>query len=338
MSQPSQVPTHRMNRRGFLKITAACGLAAGLSLPVLRQLAAIGELAELRETRFMIGTVIHLNLVAADQENGRRVMQAVFAEIERLAAIFDPRRAETPLARLNASAQLDNAPLELIQVLGKAIHYSSITEGAFDVTVKPLQDARTAGLPIGSQLLDLVDYRSLKIEGSRISLLKPGMGITLDGIAKGWIVDVAVALLGVQGYENALVEAGGDLVAAGLNGPAKPWKVGIAHPRAADGTQTIASIQVTKSGLATSGDYRNAISPDFVQNHIIDPHSGFSPAELASATVIAPTCADADALSTALMVLGTDRGLELIDRMDGFSALTVSKDLNVRRSLNFPRG
>lgn len=335
---PSSSAPHSLNRRGFLKISAACALAAGLSLPLMRQLTALGEFATLHETRFMIGTVLHLNLIAPDFETGRTVAQAVFAEIERLADIFDHRRAGTPLARLNAAGTLENAPAEFIQVLRQACHYGAVSQGAFDISIKPVLDAAAANQPITPELLNRVDFRQIEITPEHIWLRRPGMSLTLDGIAKGWIMDAAVGILRAHGYENALVEAGGDLMAAGLNGSAQPWKVGILHPRTFGKAQTIASLPVSKAGLATSGDYRNAFNADFSQNHIIDPRTGRSPLELSSATVLAPTCADADALSTALMVLGPRRGLELIEQLPDCAAMTVGKDLNIQKTPNFPAG
>lgn len=326
-----------VTRRGFLRISAACTLAAGLSLPLIRKLAAAGELAVLHETRLLLGTVIHLNLVAPQVEAGQAAVQAAFIEIQRLAEIFDHRRGEATLARLNAAGLLAEAPPELVQVLRKAIFYGELSQGAFDVTVKPVLDARANGLPVTSELLARVDYRQVLIEDRQVRLQMPGMGITLDGIAKGWIIDATAAVLRAHGYENTLVEAGGDLMTGGMNGAGQPWKVGITHPRASDPGQTIAVLQVTGAGLATSGDYRNAAQADFAQNHIINPRSGESPLELASATVIAPSCADADALSTTLMVLGAERGLELIQSLTGFEAMTVGKDLRIARTQHFPR-
>jgi thiamine biosynthesis lipoprotein len=329
--------TRSMNRRGFLRISAACGLAAGLSLPLVRQLVAAGELAALHETRLLLGTLIHLNLIAPSSEQGQQASQAAFGEIQRLAGILDHRRADAALARLNAAGWLADAPAELVQVLGRAVHFGALSQGAFDVSVKPVLDARASGLPVGPALLERVDYRQIQIDGSRVSLGKPGMALTLDGIAKGWIIDATAGVLGRHGYENTLVEVGGDLMAGGLNGVGQPWRVGITHPRSTDPSQTIAVLQVTRAGLATSGDYRNSLSPDFFENHILDPRTGESPRELASATVIAPCCADADALSTTLMVLGAERGLALIAAIPGCAAMTVGKDLRIEQTKNFPR-
>jgi thiamine biosynthesis lipoprotein len=332
------VQSTAMNRRSFLRISAVCGLAAGLSLPIIRHLVAAGELASLHETRLLLGTVIHVNLVAPDTEMGQAVMQAAFGEIQRLAGILDHRQAETPLARLNAAGGLADAPDELVQVLRRAVHFGELSRGAFDVTVKPVLDARAGGLAIGPALLGLVDYRQIQIAGSQVGYQKAGMGVTLDGIAKGWIMDATAGVLRRHGYENSLVEAGGDLMAGGLNGAQQPWKVGITNPRSNDKSQTIAVVQVSGAGLATSGDYRNSLSADFQENHIIDPRSCESPVELCSATVMAPCCADADALSTSVMVLGAEQGMGLIEGLEGVEAMTVTKDMRVERSRGFPVG
>jgi FAD:protein FMN transferase len=329
--------TTKMTRRGFLRISAVCGLAAGLSLPVLRHLAEAGELAMTYETRLLLGTVIHLNLAAPDGAAARAAAQATFAEIERLAGILDHRRAETALGRLNSAGALADAPAELAQVLQRAVHFGALSGGAFDVTVKPVLDARAQGQPLSPALLERVDYRKIRVEAGQVRLGQAGIGVTLDGIAKGWIMDAAAAVLRQQGYAQILVEAGGDLVAGGQEGACQPWKVGISHPRASERGQTIAVVQVSGASLATSGDYRNTSRADFQEHHIIDPRSGESPLELASATVIAPCCADADALSTSLMVLGAKRGLALIESLEGYEAMVVGKDLRIQKTAHFPQ-
>ena len=152
------------------------------------------------------------------------------------------------------------------------------------------------------------------------------MGISLDGIGKGYIVDQGVAALKQRGFNNVYVEAGGDLMVSGQKEAAVPWRIGIRNPRPQH-NQRLVTVAVSDKAVATSGDYLQAFTPDLRHHHIIDPRSGFSPPELASCTVTAPSVAMADGLATALMVLGKNDALDLIEPMHGCEAYMVDKNL-----------
>jgi thiamine biosynthesis lipoprotein len=160
------------------------------------------------------------------------------------------------------------------------------------------------------------------------------MGVTLDGIAKGYIVDQGLMTLRQWGFSNTLVEAGGDLAATGVRAPGIPWRIGIQAARER-GAEIVRSFSVTDQAVATSGDYLQAYSADLGLHHILDPQKGISSPELASATVIADSGAVADALATALMVMGSQRGLALIESLPSCEAYLVGKDLRVWHSPGF---
>ena len=162
------------------------------------------------------------------------------------------------------------------------------------------------------------------------------MRITLDGIAKGRVVDGGVAALKSMGFTNILVEAGGDLLAYGAHPDGSYWKIGVVNPRPSAGHPWLTTISVEDRAVATSGDYQQTFTSDYHLNHIIDPRSGVSPAELSSATVIASSVTEADALATTLMVLGVADGLALVERLPGVEALVATKDLNIFKSAGFP--
>ncbi len=327
-------PAKKLSRRRFLQITAAAGaLLAGGKLVGAR----IGApVVTLRETRTLMGTVINLALVTEDPDHGQAVMAATFAEMQRLIACFDYRRPDSPVARLNQKGRLAAAPPELVELLALALYYGELTDGAFDISVKPLLDVyRRGGSGIESSLA-LVDYRGIEIEPDRIAFARPGMSITLDGIAKGRVVDAAATLLKRNGFDRVLVEAGGDLMGQGLRVDEQPWQVGLANPRPNGGPEVLSALPVVNQAVATSGDYMNSFTNDFSLHHILDPHSGLSPTDLASATVVAPTATEADALSTALMVLGSAGGLAMLERLPGVEALVITKEMQVRRTTSFP--
>ncbi len=329
MSELRVDSTKSMSRRDFLKITAVAGtLLAGGSL---WRLGISQKPVKLQETQTLMGTVINLVLVTDDVPNGRSAIQATFAEMKRLIAIFDHRQSDSTLTQLNQQGYLSSPPPELTAVLTQAAALGDLTGGAFDVSIKPMLDAVSAGKE-PSAYKRFVDYRRIQLNDNAIRL-EPGMAITLDGIAKGTVVDGAVIALRSSGYENILVEAGGDLMANGRS-VESPWHIGIRHPRRAE--RLLAALPVSNQAVATSGDYMHAFSADFSRHHILDPRRGRSPQQTASVTTLAPSAAMADALSTALMVMGVDEGLALAEQLANIEALFVTKTMQLHHTSGFP--
>lgn len=331
MLQPLTALAGPLSRRRFLRITAAAGVLA-LTGGALSTHLRDPQTPTYAATRLLMGTRIHLTVVAEDAALARTAVEATFTAMARLVACLDYRQPASPLAQLNRSGRLDAAPSELTDVLARAVAFGRLTEGAFDVTVKPVLDAHQVAGVAPVSLRALVDYRQIELAGSRIRLARPGAAVTLDGIAKGRVIDGGVETLQQMGFAHVLVEAGGDLRTLGNRADGTPWRVGIAHPRPATPNAILQTLSVQAQAVATSGDYMNTLSADYAQHHIVDPRSGNSPAELASATVIAPTALEADALGTALMVLGSQAGLALAERLPGVEALLVTKDLRVLKT------
>jgi thiamine biosynthesis lipoprotein len=331
---PTQ-PSAEMDRRKFLKILAFSGLSLGLGVGLSRHFleAQPGNLVQ--DTRLLMGTVINLTIVTPDTATGRAAVQAAFSEMESLIQVLDHRRPASLLAKLNAQGFLEDAPEALLTVLGTALEYGRLTQGAFDPSVKPALIALQNGRPVSAEIRQLIDYRQIQVIGKRIQLGKPGMALTLDGLAKGYIIDRGTAVLRRWGFENVLMEAGGDMMALGEHA-GKPWKVGVLNPRDKNRGGTIARLSIQGAGLATSGDYMYSFTADFIENHIIDPHTGQSPTRQAAATVIAPDVMHADVLSTSLMVLPPEAGLALVAKLPGVQAMLVGKDLSVCHSTGFP--
>lgn len=324
----SAAPT-TLHRRQFLQITAAVGavaLAGGMLTPALTPAATTVQVAQT-----LMGTRVHLTVSAPERQSAQRAITTTLAAMTRLITFFDHRQPASPLATLNRNGALDDAPPELLDLLQRAITFGELTGGAFDVTVKPLLDARQAGAD-PTALRHLVDFHQITLTGQQVRLRIPGAAITLDGIAKGRVIDGGIEALHHLGFDHILVEAGGDLRALGARADSAPWRVGLAHPRQAAQGGLLSVLPISAQAVATSGDYMNSFTTDYSQHHILDPRSGHSPVELASATVLAATAMDADALGTALMVLGSTAGLALAERLPGVEALVVTKDLRMLKT------
>jgi len=178
-----------------------------------------------------------------------------------------------------------------------------------------------------------VDYRKLKFDENVVRFEQTNMSITLDGIAKGFIVDEGVAELQNFGFANVMVEAGGDLMALSEKSHQSPRKIGLQAPRAAAGN-LLTTLPVSNQALATSGDYLQAFSANFANHHIIDPRSGYSSPELVSESVLAPSAMLADGLVTSVIVMG-EAGLGLIEKLPHCEAFAVTKNAVVLKTSGF---
>ena len=331
-----------VSRRKALRIGGAAGLllamGGGLAAAVLRRAGLHGA----SETRTRMGTLVHVTVVHPDAARARELAAAAFDEIDRLEAVFSGYRPDTPVSRLNRDGVLDDPPAELVAVVRRALRVAELSGGAFDPTVAPLVElyrssfAETDAPPAEAAVaraMSRVGYRHVAVDARRIAFARPGVAVSLDGIAKGYILDRAVARATDAGAAGVLADGGGDISAGEGEVAGRGWPVGVEHPRE-PGT-VLGTIEVRHQGVATSGDYMRAHTPDLRHHHVVDPRTGASPSHAAAATVVARSAMDADALATAAMVLGPVHGIRLLERLDGAEGLIVTKNLDLVRSSGF---
>ena len=264
-------------------------------------------------------------LVREDFADARR-------ELDRLEAILSEWQPDSALSRLNREGARGAVavPAELLAILRASVNVSRATGGAFDVTwfaFAPLWNAaaKTQVIPTPEQLATAqrsVGPQAMVFEGDRVRLA-PGTQIGLGGVAKGWIVDAVYRLLRERGYTDLLVNIGGDLRAAG-GGPDGSHTLRIMDPFRPD--RPVVELEVGDKAVATSGNaYRSVLIGDLRYGHLIDPRSGRPAPFEGSVTVLAANAAMADALATALFVLGPDEGLALAKRTPGLDVVYVSR-------------
>ena len=287
----------------------------------------------LTRTRIMMSTQVTITADASLQD----IKEAfeVMAKIESLMNDYNPR---SEIGILNRKGKLAVSP-EVREVILRAIYFSRITNGAFDITVGPLvrlwqKMGKEKRLPTQRELKDtlsLVGYQNIKISDSMILLEKKGMRLDLGGIAKGYAVDKAIEVLRKRGVKNALVNAGGDLYCLG-KGPSGKWKIGIQHPR--NMREIFGIIRVTDKAVATSGDYRRYyVIQGRRFGHIIDPSTGWTVQNSPmSVTIVAPDCTSADALATGVFVLGLEKGIKLINSLPGVEGMIIGEGMRVVKS------
>jgi thiamine biosynthesis lipoprotein len=268
------------------------------------------------------------------------IRQAVEGELERINAWMSAYLADSEISRFNRSEELDwfEVSSETALVVEEALDVSRETEGAFDVTVAPLVNLWSFGPENRppkapepeaiEQTRGKVGYEKLEVRIAPPALRKRDAGIQVDlaAIAKGFGVDRIARVLERHGIENYLVEIGGEIRARGAKQENRPWKVGVEIPeRGVAGIQEV--LVLRDRSLATSGDYRNFFVEEGKRySHTIDPRTGRPVThELASVTVVAESCMRADALATALMVLGPDEGAAFCEEK-GLAALFLIRD------------
>ncbi|MFV0437231.1 MAG: FAD:protein FMN transferase [Desulfopila sp.] len=327
-------PTTGFNRRRFLQIVAVAGAAGACwQLGLFR---GDSGLTAARRSLPIMGTYLNLTVYGRDIDRCEEAIDATFQRMLALEKELSRHMATSPLHQLNSSGTLPAPGRELLAVLRGSLQLSEETDGAFDVTMLPLltlysdsgeQGATPAPAILRQTRTRTTDYRKLQVSAEEVRLSEPNMAVTLDGIAKGYIVDQGVAALKAEGFGQVFVDAGGDLMVTGAKPDGSPWRIGIMNPRKDRPFKPVA-FPVTERAVATSGDYFQAFTPDMRNHHIIDPHTGYSSPELASCTVTAPTAMRADGLATAVMVLGRHRGLELLETLPGCEGYLIDKQLN----------
>lgn len=331
-----------LNRREFVRITAVGAGVLALGGWGVKELIESGTAREFAETQALLGTYITIKLIDTDSGQAAGAIEDAFAEIKRLSSILSRHDPASELSLLNNKSVINNASAELVGIVQKAKSLSDLTDGAFDASVLPLlklyrDSFADGGDPPTEKAIDatreLVGCNNIEIKGRDIILTAPGMSLTLDGIAKGYVVDQAAGLLKSRGLTQVMVEAGGDMSLRGMRQDGQPWKIGLAHPRALAGYYEV--LQTSNDCMATSGDYENAFTADYSWHHIIDPRLGHSPREVASATVIAADTAYADGLATAAMVMGVTDSLDLFERLPGVQALLIDKSMKNHTTSGF---
>ena len=298
-----------------------------------------GDATHRRLTFAAMGTDVTIEALGPDLATLDAALLAAEVELRRVEDLCTSWR-DSPLTRMNARAGQGPAPLdlELATLIGRGLAVGELSGGAFDVTfagvgrlwdfkadppVLPAEDEITAALAV-------VDYRAVDLDLDAGTLALPaGAAIGLGGIAKGYGVDRAMAVLLEQGVEHGLVNAGGDLKVLGTKA-GEPWRVAIRHPR--DRESVLAMVPLSNTCIVTSGDYERFFEHEGRRyHHILDPRTGYPSTGAMSATVLAPDAAFADALATALAVLGPE-ALALVEDLDRVEALVVDLDGEVHRS------
>ncbi len=288
----------------------------------------------IEDHRILMGTLVSVTAFADDGEAARRALDDAFAEMERIEAATSRYAPDSGVNAVNSRGpgeETTHIDLDVSQVIARSLFISQATGGAFDVTVAPVFDlwdfeegAEPPEREEVERALEWIGYRQIVLHPTSGHLIMPlDVTIDLDGIAKGYAVDKAHRHLRTSGaFTGAILDAGGDIRFLGSPPDGGPWQVGIKHPR----REGLLGVVSTEGGsVATSGDYQHWFEFGGARyHHIIDPATGYPARGVMSVTVLTERCMDADALATALFVLGPRRGLRLVEAMEDVEALFVT--------------
>jgi FAD:protein FMN transferase len=285
-----------------------------------------------------LGSPSRLLVYQADRAAAARIVGQCAAEIARLERIFALYLADSEIARLNRDGRCDSPSLDLLTLLSRCRHMSELSGGAFDVTVQPLWELYAAHFfgrasPSADgpdpraieRARKLVDWRGVDVSARRITLARPGMGLTLNGIAQGYVTDRVTEILRDNGCDRILANMGcSELRTIGRHADGRPWRVGLADPRRPE--NVIATLDLCDRALCTSGGYGTKFEPTGRFHHLFDPDTGTSAGHYVAVSVFAASAMIADALSTSLYVMPPERGPLLLAQFPGVRALVTRPD------------
>ena len=325
-----------MNRRSFLKFSGmlGAGLASASFIPVSAEAVKFNrELHKVSKTKLAMGTFVSMTLFHPSRDKAQEAMGQAFKEIDRLTRLMSRFDDATAVGSLNSEGILKDVPPELAQVILRALDYYRLSSGTFDISIKPIVDLFKKNFVNGNnrppsenklrKALGLVGADKIEMQGRMIRFRRPGMGITLDGIAKGYIVDRASKVLSKHEVRDHLINAGGDIRTMGTPGKKKQWTVAIQDPQKKRRYPDI--IQISKGAIATSGNYEVYFDREKMFHHIVDPRTGLSPELSTSVSVIAQTAMDADAMSTASFVMEPMQATSFIESLPKCECLVIAK-------------
>jgi thiamine biosynthesis lipoprotein len=300
--------------------------------------------------RPVMGTIAHIIAIAPNPHTANKSIEAAFGQLRNIETLMSYHRDDSELANVNRNAYKEPVKVssQTFEVIQKSIEFSKLSDGAFDITVGPLMDLwrqadEANAVPTDDKLTEVrakVGYQKLILDANQMSarFAVEGMKLDLGGIAKGYAIDKAVEAMQSCGATGALVDVGGNIRCFGTPKKGKThWLIGLQDPNVKSEIRNPKSeipfemgkpllvLKFTDAAVATSGHYRRFVSIGGKKySHIIDTETGFSSDKLASATIIAKDATTADALSTAVTVLGAEKGLALIKKIPQTEAILIT--------------
>jgi thiamine biosynthesis lipoprotein len=287
---------------------------------------------EYQETRAYLGANVTIRCFFDPQKDAASTIKKCWDKMDFIQQEMNAYSKTGDLARINKSSPRGVVVhQETYRLLKDCLEFSRLSKGAFDITVFPLvklwKDAEVKGQLPDKEALEAakskVGYQKINLQGpSRIVLAQEGMRLDFGAVVSGYACDELAAILDAGGIKDYMIDTGGEIFCRGKEAGKIPWKIGIQDP--ADKNIVLMSFDLRDECASTSGNYEKFYTIEGARfSHIIDPRSGYPQEDVISATVIAPTGKQADALSTALCVLGGKKGIALANSLQGVRAIIL---------------
>lgn len=290
-------------------------------------------------TELMMGTVVKVTLY----ENGsEEILDKVFNRVKEIENLVSINQNNTELDKLNENAGIK--PIKMsdtsLDIIEKALHYSKMSNGKYDLTIGPLVKLWSIGLPEAKvptqeeidETIKKIDYSKVKInkDTKEVFLTEEDMLLDLGSIAKGYTADEIVRMLNEENVNSAIIDIGGNIYALGLKEGNKNWRIGIQNPFDKRGN-IVGALEVSNKTVVTSGIYERYIEQDGVKyHHILNTSTGYPyETEIAGVSIISDKSIDGDALSTLIFTKGLEEGLEFVENIEGIDAVFVTNDKHV---------
>ncbi len=269
--------------------------------------------------------------------NQEKAQGLVQKELNRIDSVFSTWKKDSQINKINTAkrGEVVEVPAELIRLIEKSRELNRFTGGAFDPTMGPLIDLWGFGTSMRTTPPSDLEIKLTKestglgkleyINDHNVKVIDPAVRLNMSAIAKGYAVDRVFELLREQGFQDVLVEVGGEIRASTSAKYPQGWKIGIERPEYDMERELYGALKIKDGAVATSGDYRNFFKYNGKRySHIIDPETGYPvKGNVVSATVTGKDCMTADALATSLLVMDADRGINMIEKLDGYETLLL---------------
>ncbi len=285
-----------------------------------------------KRSRIVMGTVVEITVLGNDPAAAESAVTEAFEEMARIEGLMSSHLQQSEVFRFSGPVAEAEVSPETAEVIATGLKVAQQSGGAFDMTLGRLKalwriESENPEIPDAESIaaaLQGTGPDALCLDGARVVKRNPLVQIDLGGIAKGYAVDRAAAVLTRAGITSATVNAGGDIRLVGTR-QGRPWRIGIQHPRKTDAM--LATLQLVGTSVVTSGDYERFFERDGVRyHHLFDPRTGYPGTLCQSVTVVAESAAFADALATAVFVLGPQAGMALIAETAGAEGMIVAAD------------
>lgn len=294
----------------------------------------------------LMGNQFHIGAVSSNEEMANSALKEAVLEIKRIEEKLSTYKehSETNLINDNAGIKPVEVSEETITLIERSIKISALTQGAFDITYGGLDkkfwnfDKEMKELPNiedAKKAVSLINYRKIEINKSdaTVFLKEKGMRIGFGGIGKGYAADMAKKVMISMGIDSGVVNASGDMTVWGLKPEGEKWSIGIVHPSYQNAF--FSKMEITNHSVATSGNYEKYVMIGGKRySHTIDPKTGMPIKGIKSITTICPFAEFADAIATPIMVMGIEKGLNLVNQINGLECIIFDDDDKIYVSNN----